>query len=73
MAAEESERFLEDLVEWACQAPRVFHHQWAAGDVVLWDNRCTLHRAMPWDLAEPRVMWHSRLCGDTPSELAPSV
>jgi len=73
MAPDESERFLEGLVEFACQAPRTYHHSWSSGDVVLWDNRCTLHRAMPWDLSEPRVMWHSRLCGDRASEFAPSA
>jgi alpha-ketoglutarate-dependent taurine dioxygenase len=36
--------------------------------VVLWDNRCLLHRAMPWDMGEPRVMWHSRVAGDAVSE-----
>jgi len=67
----ESERFLEGLVEFACQAPRVYHHRWTAGDVVVWDNRCLLHRAMPWDLAQPRVMWHSRLAGDPVADFAP--
>jgi len=40
------------------------------GDVVIWDNRCLLHRAMPWDMNEPRVMWHSRIAGDPVSEAA---
>lgn len=73
MDAAESERFLEGLVEWACQAPRVHHHQWQAGDVVVWDNRCLLHRAEPWDFTLPRVMWHSRLQGDPVAERAPLV
>ena len=50
--------------------PRLHHHQWTAGDVVLWDNRCLLHRAMPWDMAQPRVMWHSRLAGNPVAEAA---
>lgn len=70
MAPADSERFLEGLVEWACQAPRVHTHHWTAGDVVLWDNRCLLHRAMPWDMAQPRVMWHSRLAGHPMAEAA---
>ena len=65
-----SEALLESLVEWACQPPRVHTHRWQAGDVVLWDNRCLLHRAMPWDLAQPRVMWHSRLAGDAAADAA---
>lgn len=70
MAADESERFLERLVDDACQPPRVYHHHWRAGDVVVWDNRCLLHRAMPWDMREKRVMWHSRIAGDPVSEAA---
>lgn len=66
----ESERLLDGLVEFACQPPRVYHHKWKPGDVVIWDNRCLLHRAMPWDMNEPRVMWHSRIAGDPVSEAA---
>jgi alpha-ketoglutarate-dependent taurine dioxygenase len=68
--AAESERFLEGLVEAACQAPRTYHHTWTPGDVVVWDNRCLLHRAMPWDMRQPRVMWHSRIAGDAVAEAA---
>ena len=66
----ESERFLDSLIEFACQPPRIYHHDWAPGDTVIWDNRCLLHRATPWDMTEPRVMWHSRLAGDPVSEAA---
>ena len=69
----EAERWLEGLVEWACQGPRVHAHTWAAGDVVVWDNRCLLHRAEPWDLQLPRVMWHSRLAGRPETESAELV
>ncbi len=70
MAEDESERFLEGLVDYACQRPRTYHHSWTAGDTVIWDNRCLLHRAMPWDMHQPRVMWHSRIAGDPQSEAA---
>ena len=66
----ESERFLDSLIDFACQPPRIYHHDWAPGDTVIWDNRCLLHRATPWDMTEPRVMWHSRLAGDPVSEAA---
>ncbi len=65
-----SERFLDGLVEFACQPPRVYHHQWTPGDVVVWDNRCLLHQSTPWDMTQPRVMWHSRIAGDPASETA---
>jgi alpha-ketoglutarate-dependent taurine dioxygenase len=70
LAAEESERLLQDLAEFACQAPRVCHHRWTPGDVVVWDNRCLMHRACPWDMTQPRVMSHSRIAGDPVSEFA---
>ncbi len=70
MDAAESERFLQELVDFACRPPRIYHHDWAAGDGVVWDNRCLLHQATPWDMTEPRVMWHSRIAGDPMSEAA---
>ena len=66
----ESEALLTGLLDDACQSDRVYYHHWQAGDVVLWDNRCLLHRACPWDFSEPRVMFHSRIAGDPDSESA---
>jgi alpha-ketoglutarate-dependent taurine dioxygenase len=66
----ESERLLDELCAFACQPPRIYHHVWSAGDVVVWDNRCLMHRARPWDMAEPRVMYHSRIAGDPVAEFA---
>jgi alpha-ketoglutarate-dependent taurine dioxygenase len=37
---------------------------------VIWDNRCVLHRARPWDHADARVMHHTRIAGDPASERA---
>lgn len=68
LEAQASETLLDELLEFACQPPRVLAHQWQAGDVVLWDNRCLLHRARPWDMSEPRVMYHTRIAGDAASE-----
>lgn len=66
-----SERLLTELAEFACQPPRVHHHTWSAGDAVVWDNRCLMHRACPWDMSQPRVMYHSRLAGDPVAEFGP--
>ncbi len=65
---EESERLLDELADVACQPPRVYHHRWTPGDAVVWDNRALMHRACPWDLTKPRVMYHSRIAGDPISE-----
>jgi alpha-ketoglutarate-dependent taurine dioxygenase len=64
----ESERLLDELAAFACQPPRVYHHTWTPGDAVVWDNRALMHRACPWDMTKPRVMYHSRIAGDPVSE-----
>jgi alpha-ketoglutarate-dependent taurine dioxygenase len=70
----ESARLLAELIEFAVgDERRVYQHRWQAGDAVVWDNRCLLHRACPWDYAEPRVMLHSRIAGDPETESAPSL
>ena len=70
LAPEESGRLIEELVEFAARPPRVWHHHWTAGDAIVWDNRCLMHRACPWDMGEPRVMYHSRIAGDPVAEFA---
>ena len=66
----ESEALLDELVSFTCRPPRTYMHAWRPGDVVIWDNRCVLHRARPYDHREPRVMMHTRIAGDPVSELA---
>ena len=66
----ESERLLTDLLIFACQAPRTYLHNWQAGDIVVWDNRCVLHRARPYDYSAARVMRHTRIAGDPKTEMA---
>jgi len=68
----ESEKLLADLVDFACRPPRTYAHRWQPGDVVIWDNRCVLHRARPYDYREPRVMRHTRVAGDPATEVAPT-
>jgi len=64
MSVAESRAFLDELEERVCQGPRVYYHPWRPGDVVMWDNRCMLHRATEWDLNERRVLRHVRVAGD---------
>jgi alpha-ketoglutarate-dependent taurine dioxygenase len=66
----ESDRLIRELVDFACQPPRIYHHDWTAGDAVVWDNRCLMHQATPWDMTQRRIMWHSRIAGDPASESA---
>src|SRR5207237_4147964 len=68
--SDESDALLSALLDAACQPPRVYRHRWTPGDLVMWDNRCVLHRACEWDLSEPRVMRHTRIAGDPATESA---
>jgi alpha-ketoglutarate-dependent taurine dioxygenase len=70
LSESDSESLLDQLLEITCQSPRTYHHNWESGDAVLWDNRCLLHRACPWDMTKPRVMYHARIAGDPVTEFA---
>ena len=61
---------LDELQDFACQPPRIYTHRWRPGDTIIWDNRCVLHRARPYDFDLPRVMRHTRVAGDPATELA---
>ena len=52
----ESRMFLLDLLEHATQRQFVYSHQWQVGDLVIWDNRSTLHRGRRFDLTERREL-----------------
>lgn len=72
MTEAESEEFLDKLLADACQPPRVYSHTWSVGDLVVWDNRCLMHRARPYDTTQPRILRASRIAGDAETELAPT-
>ena len=40
---------VRDLVEHATQRDFVYRHLWRDHDLVIWDNRCTMHRGRPYD------------------------
>lgn len=73
LSDEASEQLLDELIEFACRAPRTTMHHWKVGDVVIWDNRAVLHRARPYDYREPRFVVHTRIAGDPRSELAETL
>jgi alpha-ketoglutarate-dependent 2,4-dichlorophenoxyacetate dioxygenase len=45
----EGRLLLHELMEHATQRQFVYRHRWRVGDLVIWDNRCTMHRATPFD------------------------
>ncbi|MBV9579459.1 MAG: TauD/TfdA family dioxygenase [Chloroflexi bacterium] len=63
--------FLMDLMEHATQRHFVYSHTWRAGDLVMWDNRATMHRVRTYPLDEPRDLRRTTLAGDGPT--APQV
>ena len=72
MTDREATQLRDSLLEFACQPPRIFQHAWTEGDMVLWDNRCVVHRVRPYDYSQPRIMRHTRVTGDAVSEGAPT-
>jgi alpha-ketoglutarate-dependent 2,4-dichlorophenoxyacetate dioxygenase len=63
----EARAFLRDLVEHATQREFVYIHKWRVHDLVMWDNRQTMHRARPFPAHEPRDMRRTTLAGDGPT------
>jgi taurine dioxygenase len=47
------------LIAYATQERFVYHHHWQVGDLVVWDNRSVMHRAMPFDPADRRIMYRT--------------
>ncbi len=56
MGDNEAKALLAELIAEATRPQFTYLHRWRAGDVVMWDNRATMHRGRPWPSAEARVM-----------------
>jgi alpha-ketoglutarate-dependent 2,4-dichlorophenoxyacetate dioxygenase len=65
---DESRALLDDLLDRATQAEHIYAHTWRPGDVVVWDNRCLLHRGSGYDADKyRRRMRQTRVCGTGPT------
>ncbi len=64
MDREEGTALLESLMVRATAPNRVCRHRWRVGDLVIWDNRGVVHRALPYDPASARDMHRTTLYGD---------
>ena len=73
MQDEEARELLTELIDFACQPPRIYEHNWQVGDLCIWDNRCVLHQARPYDYNQVRVLRHTRISGEPESEMARTV
>jgi alpha-ketoglutarate-dependent taurine dioxygenase len=57
-------RLIENLTEFAAQPRFMYRHHWSPHDVLMWDNRCTVHAVTPHDPTERRVMHRTTIVGD---------
>lgn len=64
MGAMESEELLVRLRDWATQPRFSYRHAWSAGDMVIWDNTGTMHRALPYAHDSGRLMHRTKLEGE---------
>jgi len=66
LPAEESRALLARLRDWATQPQYVYRHQWQLGDLLIWDNTGTMHRALPYAVDSGRLMHRTILAGEEP-------
>ena len=59
--------FIRDLTEHATQPRFVYSHQWRPFDLVMWDNRCTMHRVRRYDASQVRDMRRTTVASTTPT------
>ncbi len=60
----ESQEILEQLHEHCAQERFLYTHEWELGEIVIWDNRTTMHRRLPFD--GDRLLWRTQSRGDKP-------
>ena len=64
MDPEDAVSLIAELTEFAGQPRFVYEHQWETHDIMMWDNRCTMHYVTPHDPMERRVMHRTTIAGD---------
>jgi taurine dioxygenase len=60
----ESEALLDELWSYTSRGDVAWAHEWCPGDVVLWDNRCTMHRRDPFDPNARRILHRTQVSGE---------
>lgn len=63
LSLEDSEALLDELWKYPAAPHRIYKHQWQVGDLVLWDNRTTMHRRDPFPPTERRIMHRTQIKG----------
>ncbi len=67
MSVPEARVLLRDLTEHATQPEFVYVHKWTVHDLVMWDNRQTMHRVRRYDQSQPRDMRRATVAGTQPT------
>jgi alpha-ketoglutarate-dependent 2,4-dichlorophenoxyacetate dioxygenase len=67
MSLPEGRLLLRDLTEHATRSEFVYVHHWTVHDLVMWDNRQTMHRVRRYDQSQPRDMRRATVAGTTPT------
>ena len=71
MPEEDGEALMRSLREFATQPRFAYEHRWRAGDLIVWDNRSTMHCALPFDEDRyRRIMYRVQVAGDEPRGVA---
>jgi len=66
LSLNESEKLLDQLWKHAVKPEFTYEHVWQVGDVLMWDNRCTMHRREAFDKSERRIMHRAQIKGERP-------
>ena len=61
LSPDQSEALLDEVWSYATADSLTWYHHWRVGDLVLWDNRCTMHRRNPFDPGSRRVMHRTQI------------
>jgi len=69
LALADSEALLDELWAYAGKSDIAWRHQWRVGDVVMWDNRATMHRRDPFEPNTRRVLHRTQIQGEAPPEV----
>jgi taurine dioxygenase len=68
MTPEESKALISFLYDHSQSMHGMYRHNWTVGDLVMWDNRCSLHAAVPDHKGEKRILYRVMCEGETPYE-----
>jgi alpha-ketoglutarate-dependent taurine dioxygenase len=66
MSPEDGRNLIAELTKFAAEPRFVYAHRWETDDVLMWDNRCTMHQVTPFDPRERRVMHRTTIVGQDP-------